>query len=119
LQHESTVNCAGIHKEKVFRFVSLNYTCCIRIIRGGQVTMGVQPVTLEDRFNLTKSPVLLNGTQALVRLMLAQRERDRAAGLNTAGYVTGYRGPPLGAVGLQMNRAKKALRTANILFSQA
>lgn len=62
--------------------------------------MGTQSVSLNDRFDLTKSPILLNGTQALVRLMLAQAARDRAAGLNTAGYVSGYRGSPLGAVDL-------------------
>ena len=56
--------------------------------------MTSQKVSLNDRFDLTKSPVLLNGTQALVRLMLIQKERDRQAGLNTAGYVTGYRGSP-------------------------
>jgi indolepyruvate ferredoxin oxidoreductase len=78
--------------------------------------MGVQHVSLEDRFDLTKSPVLLNGTQALVRLMIAQKERDRAAGLNTGGYVTGYRGSPLGAVDLQMARAQKHLETSDILF---
>ena len=55
-------------------------------------------ISLADKFDLEKSPVLLNGTQALVRLMLMQKARDRAAGLNTAGYVSGYRGSPLGAV---------------------
>jgi indolepyruvate ferredoxin oxidoreductase len=78
--------------------------------------MGVQQVSLEDRFDLTKSQVLLNGTQALVRLMLMQKARDRAAGLNTAGLVTGYRGSPLGAVDMQMARAKKHLDAADILF---
>ena len=78
--------------------------------------MGVQQVSLEDRFDLTKSPVLLNGTQALVRLMLMQKARDRAAGLNTAGLVTGYRGSPLGAVDMQMARAKKHLAAADVLF---
>jgi indolepyruvate ferredoxin oxidoreductase len=78
--------------------------------------MGIQSVSLEDRFDLSKSPVLLNGTQALVRLMLAQRARDVAAGLNTAGYVTGYRGSPLGAVDLQMAKAKKHLEAAQVLF---
>ena len=58
-------------------------------------------ITLNDRFDLSKSPVLLNGTQALVRLMLMQKARDVAAGLNTAGLVTGYRGSPLGGVDLQ------------------
>ena len=74
--------------------------------------MGIAQVSLQDRFDLTKSPVLLNGTQALVRLMLMQRARDAAAGLNTAGYVTGYRGSPLGAVDLQMAKAAKVLTQA-------
>jgi indolepyruvate ferredoxin oxidoreductase len=60
--------------------------------------------------------VLLNGTQALVRLMLMQRARDVAAGLNTAGYVTGYRGSPLGAVDQQMEKARKDLEAAHVRF---
>ncbi len=78
--------------------------------------MKLADVRLEDRFDLEKSPVLLNGTQALVRLMLMQKARDRAAGLDTAGYVTGYRGSPLGAVDLQMSRAGKILKQNDILF---
>jgi indolepyruvate ferredoxin oxidoreductase len=78
--------------------------------------MGQQKVSLQDRFDLGKSPVLLNGTQALVRLMLMQKARDRAAGLNTAGLVTGYRGSPLGAVDMQMARAKSHLDAADITF---
>lgn len=78
--------------------------------------MGVQQVSLEDRFDLSKSPVLLTGTQALVRLMLMQKARDRAAGLSTAGLVTGYRGSPLGAVDMQMARAKVHLDAADIVF---
>lgn len=73
-------------------------------------------ITLKDRFDLTRSPVLLNGTQALVRLVLMQKERDRRAGLNTAGYVTGYRGSPLGGVDLNMMRADKLLRDNDIVF---
>ncbi|MFN4098968.1 MAG: indolepyruvate ferredoxin oxidoreductase family protein [Pararhodobacter sp.] len=80
--------------------------------------MGKQTVSLNDRFDLEKTPVLLNGTQALVRLMLAQAARDRAAGLNTAGYVTGYRGSPLGAVDLQMRRATPFLEAAQVLFQE-
>ncbi|EAQ01489.1 indolepyruvate ferredoxin oxidoreductase [Pseudooceanicola batsensis HTCC2597] len=75
-------------------------------------------ISLSDRFDIEKSPVLLNGTQALVRLMLMQKARDRAAGLNTAGYVTGYRGSPLGAVDMQMNRAAKQLAAADIKFQE-
>ncbi|MDF0601336.1 indolepyruvate ferredoxin oxidoreductase family protein [Psychromarinibacter sp. C21-152] len=73
-------------------------------------------VTLQDRFDLDKSPVLLNGTQALVRLMLMQKARDRAAGLNTAGYVTGYRGSPLGGVDITMARARDVLEAAEVTF---
>ncbi|RMH44675.1 MAG: indolepyruvate ferredoxin oxidoreductase family protein, partial [Alphaproteobacteria bacterium] len=78
--------------------------------------MSTQDFRLEDRFDIEKSPVILNGTQALVRLVLMQKARDRAAGLNTAGYVTGYRGSPLGAVDLQMTRAEALLRENDILF---
>ena len=78
--------------------------------------MSQQKISLNDRFDLEKSPVLLNGTQALVRLMLMQKERDRKAGLNTAGLVTGYRGSPLGAVDMQMNRAAKQLAQNDIQF---
>ena len=75
-----------------------------------------EDVSLSDRYDLTKSPVLLNGTQALVRLMLMQQARDRAAGLHTAGYCTGYRGSPLGAVDLTMSKAKRELEAADVLF---
>ncbi len=80
--------------------------------------MGKQDITLHDKFDLEKSNVLMNGTQALVRLMLMQKARDRSAGLNTAGYVTGYRGSPLGAVDQQMNRAKADLEAADVLFHE-
>jgi len=75
-----------------------------------------QKISLNDRFDLSKSPVLLNGTQALVRMMMMQAARDKAAGLNTAGYVTGYRGSPLGAVDMQMSRAEKQLAEHDVKF---
>ncbi|WP_212524621.1 indolepyruvate ferredoxin oxidoreductase family protein [Actibacterium sp. MT2.3-13A] len=78
--------------------------------------MSRQEVTLHDRYDLEKTTVLLNGTQALVRLMLMQSARDRAAGLTTAGYVTGYRGSPLGAVDQQMSRARADLEAAHVRF---
>ncbi len=78
--------------------------------------MSIEDISLNDRFDLSKKHVLLNGTQALVRLMLMQKERDRVAGLNTAGYVSGYRGSPLGGVDLQMERAEKPLTAADIKF---
>ena len=80
--------------------------------------MGSLDVSLDDKFVITKHQVLLNGTQALVRLMIAQRARDETKGWNTAGYVTGYRGSPLGAVDFQMKRAAQALVAANITFQE-
>ena len=80
--------------------------------------MSTEKISLNDRYDLNKSPVLLNGTQALVRLMLMQKARDRAAGLNTAGLVTGYRGSPLGAVDMQMERALKQLTENDIVFQR-
>ncbi|MDX1742246.1 MAG: indolepyruvate ferredoxin oxidoreductase family protein [Ruegeria sp.] len=78
--------------------------------------MSQPQISLNDRFDLEKSPVLLNGTQALVRLMLMQKARDTKAGLNTAGLVTGYRGSPLGAVDTQMMRAQKRLAESDVTF---
>ncbi len=78
--------------------------------------MSIQKVSLNDKFDLEKTQVLLNGTQALVRLMLTQKARDEAAGLNTAGYVTGYRGSPLGAVDSVMGKAQPQLEASDVLF---
>jgi len=73
-------------------------------------------VTLADKFDLTKPRVLMTGTQALVRLLLMQKARDRRGGLNTAGYVSGYRGSPLGGVDAQMHRARALFDSNDILF---
>ncbi|MDQ7071491.1 MAG: indolepyruvate ferredoxin oxidoreductase family protein [Rhodobacterales bacterium] len=78
--------------------------------------MGIEQISLNDKFDLDKDQVLLNGTQALVRLMLTQKARDTAAGLNTAGIVTGYRGSPLGTVDLQMGKAKDVLTASDVVF---
>jgi len=78
--------------------------------------MSKHEFSLADRLDLSKQHVLLNGTQALVRLMLMQSARDKLAGLDTAGLVTGYRGSPLGAVDLQMMRESKRLSDAQVLF---
>lgn len=52
---------------------------------------------LDDRYLRAEGRVYLTGTQALVRVLLDQARRDRAAGMNTAGFVSGYRGSPLGS----------------------
>jgi indolepyruvate ferredoxin oxidoreductase len=67
--------------------------------------MARRGVTLDDKYDLAQERVFLSGTQAIVRLVLMQKERDRRAGLNTAGFVSGYRGSPLGGLDLQLWRA--------------
>ena len=73
-------------------------------------------ISLDDKFDLTKSRVFATGTQAVVRLLLMQKERDRRAGLNTAGFITGYRGSPLGSVDMQMHSAKRWFDANDITF---
>ncbi|MGR3760342.1 indolepyruvate ferredoxin oxidoreductase family protein [Roseobacteraceae bacterium NS-SX3] len=74
---------------------------------------------LDDRYEMTKGRVFLTGTQALARIMLDQARRDRAAGLNTAGFVSGYRGSPLGGVDLEFWRAEKRMKENRITFMPA
>src|SRR5437868_12592175 len=78
--------------------------------------MALNHVTLDDKYDLTKSRVFVTGYQALVRLTLMQKERDRRAGLNTAGYVSGYRGSPLGGLDQQFWRAQRRLVENDIVF---
>jgi indolepyruvate ferredoxin oxidoreductase len=78
--------------------------------------MTLQNVTLDDKYDLSQSRVFVTGYQALIRATLMQQERDRRAGLNTAGYVSGYRGSPLGGLDQQFMRAKHALDRHNVLF---
>lgn len=78
--------------------------------------MPLRPVTLGDKYGLAKSPVFVTGYQAIIRLCLMQKERDRRAGLNTACYVSGYRGSPLGGLDQQFERAESLLKPNDILF---
>ena len=78
--------------------------------------MPLRPVTLGDKYDLAKSPVFVTGYQAIIRLCLMQKERDRRAGLNTACYVSGYRGSPLGGLDQQFERAESLLKPNDILF---
>src|SRR3954453_19237573 len=78
--------------------------------------MTLKNVTLDDKYDLSQSRVFVTGYQALIRATLMQQERDRLAGLNTAGYVSGYRGSPLGTLDTQFVRAKPALERHNVLF---
>jgi len=73
-------------------------------------------VSLDDRYDATGGLVYLTGTQALVRLPLMQRQRDLAAGLNTAGYVSGYRGSPVGGYDQALWKAKRQLDAHHVRF---
>ena len=81
--------------------------------------MSLNHVTLDDKYDLTKSRVFVTGYQALVRLTLMQKELDRRAGLNTAGYVTGYRGSPLGGLDYQFQRVAALLQKNDVVFQPA
>src|SRR3979409_2796133 len=81
--------------------------------------MPLLPVSLDGKYDMGKGRVFVSGFQALVRLCLMQKERDRRAGLNTAGYVTGYRGSPLGGLDYQFQRAEALCRRNDILFQPA
>jgi indolepyruvate ferredoxin oxidoreductase len=76
----------------------------------------LRAVSLDDRYALERGAVFLSGTQALVRLPLDQRRRDARAGLNTAGFVSGYRGSPLGGYDLALWQARAALEAAHVRF---
>jgi indolepyruvate ferredoxin oxidoreductase len=73
-------------------------------------------VTLDDKYALHRGRVYLTGTQALVRLPMIQRQRDAAAGLNTACFISGYRGSPLGGFDLALWSARKFLKQNHIHF---
>jgi indolepyruvate ferredoxin oxidoreductase len=73
-------------------------------------------VTLDDKYVLEDGRAFITGVQALLRVMLDQHRLDARAGLNTAGYVSGYRGSPLGGLDQQAVRLKKTLDKANVVF---
>ena len=77
-----------------------------------------QEVTLDDKFLLTDGRVFITGVQTLLRVLMDQRRLDQAAGLNTAGFVSGYRGSPLGGLDQQAVRAAKHLKTAQVVFKE-
>ncbi len=79
--------------------------------------MALTEVHLDDKYTLESGRVFLTGIQALVRLPMEQRRRDLAAGQNTAGYISGYRGSPLGAFDQQLLRASSHLDSHHVHFN--
>ena len=78
--------------------------------------MDMQAFSLRDKYTLTRGRIFLNGTQALTRLMLLQAQRDKHNGLNTAGFVSGYRGSPLGNLDKSLWSINDLLAENNITF---
>jgi indolepyruvate ferredoxin oxidoreductase len=78
--------------------------------------MTLHEVALDDKFDLSKERIFISGAQAVIRMLMMQRERDRRAGLSTAGFVSGYRGSPLGGLDQQLWKARKQLEDADIVF---
>jgi indolepyruvate ferredoxin oxidoreductase len=78
--------------------------------------MAKRQASLSDKFDLAETRQLLTGTQAVVRLMLMQKARDEAAGLDTAGYVTGYRGSPIASLEAAFQREAERLTSRSIRF---
>jgi indolepyruvate ferredoxin oxidoreductase len=78
--------------------------------------MTLMQVGLDDKYRLEAKRIYLSGIQALVRLPMLQRERDRLQNLNTAGFISGYRGSPLGMYDNALWRAKSFLQSHDIAF---
>ena len=82
-------------------------------------TPALSDYKLTDNLTATRGRIFLTGTQAIVRILLTQRQLDRTRGLNTAGFVSGYRGSPLGMVDQQMWKARKLLDAHDVRFLPA
>ena len=80
------------------------------------VALARPEATLDSRYTASEGWVYMTGTQALVRLPIQQRLRDAAGGLNTGGYISGYRGSPLGRYDIELWRASAELKQRNIVF---
>nr|WP_295081401.1 indolepyruvate ferredoxin oxidoreductase family protein [uncultured Roseateles sp.] len=80
------------------------------------ILRALETVTLDDKYALDSGRAFMSGVQALVRLPMLQRTRDAMVGLNTGGFISGYRGSPLGTYDQALQAAKKHLAKQNIVF---
>ncbi len=80
------------------------------------VRLALDTVTLDDKYALPEGRAFMSGVQALVRLPMLQRARDAAGGLNTAGFISGYRGSPLGGYDQALVAARKHLAKQHVVF---
>ena len=80
------------------------------------VRKALEAVTLDDKYSLDHGRAFMSGVQALVKLPMLQRQRDALVGKNTAGFISGYRGSPLGGYDQALQKAAKYLKAQNIVF---
>ena len=80
------------------------------------IRRALENVTLDDKYSLDVGRAFMSGVQALVKLPMLQRQRDALQGKNTAGFISGYRGSPLGTYDQALWKAKKYLHAQNIVF---
>jgi len=80
------------------------------------IRQSLEQFSLDDKYSLARGRAFMSGVQALVRLPMLQRQRDLAAGLNTAGFISGYRGSPLGGYDQALWAAKKHLAEQHLVF---
>jgi len=73
-------------------------------------------VSLDDKYSLTQGRAFMSGVQALVRLPMLQQQRDALQGKNTAGFISGYRGSPLGNYDQSLQKASPYLKAHNVVF---
>ncbi|MBP0619629.1 indolepyruvate ferredoxin oxidoreductase family protein [Cupriavidus consociatus] len=73
-------------------------------------------VSIDDKYALESGRAYMSGVQALVRLPLLQRRRDAAAGHSTAGFISGYRGSPLGSYDQALWQARRHLADSDVVF---
>ena len=76
----------------------------------------LRDVDLKDKFKLEEGTAYMSGLQALARIPIVQRRRDIASGLNTAGFISGYRGSPLGGLDMEISRAQTFLDQLDVTF---
>ncbi len=80
------------------------------------IRKALETVTLDDKYSLDYGHAFMSGVQALVKLPMLQRLRDSLVGKNTAGFISGYRGSPLGGYDQALWKAEKYLKAQNIVF---
>jgi indolepyruvate ferredoxin oxidoreductase len=80
------------------------------------IRQALETVTLDDKYSLDVGRAFMSGVQALVKLPMLQRQRDALQGKNTAGFISGYRGSPLGSYDQSLWKAKDHLKAQNIVF---